>query len=157
MCLLQLYPPQYCDVLHCSARHLGTWYKVSQSASQNGTCSIWSDTVLWPHGAYVRHTKELFKGDGIVIAAEPGNITHHRFYVLFKNPALLWQGVLGLQLIIIVFQTTQLAWSQEWYQIISLALLTVSNYYCLFKLVRDYRVQNNLYKAEDLFQNRISD
>lgn len=37
--------------------------------------------TLWHQGALVKHSKELFRAEGAINAAEPGNSTHSRFYV----------------------------------------------------------------------------
>ena len=53
-------------------------------------------------------------------------------------------SVLGVLLMIqsglVLAQHLSLAWSSQWYQLISEAILLFSNYYALFKIVRDYIV-----------------
>lgn len=41
----------------------------------------WSESTIWNQGALVKHSKELFKAEGISNAAEPGHSAHSRFYV----------------------------------------------------------------------------
>ena len=41
---------------------------------------------------------------------------------------------------LVLAQHLSLAWSNQWYQLISEAILLFSNYYALFKIVRDYIV-----------------
>ena len=43
--------------------------------------SRWDESTLWSPGALVRHSKDLYKAEGIATAAEPGNAMHGRFYV----------------------------------------------------------------------------
>ena len=40
--------------------------------------SQWSAASLWPSNAIVRHGKDLFRAEGVVNAAEPGNTSHTR-------------------------------------------------------------------------------
>lgn len=41
----------------------------------------WDESTLWSQGTLVRHSKDLYKAEGIATAAEPGNSVHGRFYV----------------------------------------------------------------------------
>lgn len=41
----------------------------------------WDESTLWSQGALVRHSKDLYKAEGVATAAEPGNSMHCRFYV----------------------------------------------------------------------------
>ena len=41
----------------------------------------WNNTLIWPFGAIVRHGKgDLYKAEGDVNCAEPGNSSQSRFY-----------------------------------------------------------------------------
>ncbi|KAK0088200.1 hypothetical protein PV325_012867 [Microctonus aethiopoides] len=149
----QAYPVRYCDVLHRAALHLGKWNKID-SKNNNIPIQMWSDTILWPHGSCVKYNKELYRSEGLCTAAEPGNSSHYRFYALFSNPTLLLCNLLALQLVLVAVQLLILFRTVEWYQIISMTLLLVTNYYTLFKLTRDYLVCWKVYRAEQIVQER---
>nr|CAD7195490.1 unnamed protein product [Timema douglasi] len=140
--LLKQSERRYCDVLHRAALHLGRW-------------ASWADSTLWHQGALVKHCKEMYRAEGISIAAEPGNQTHSRFYAVFSNPSCLVFMLLFLQLAMVLMQLVILVGSSEWYQIISVSLLLFANYYTLFKLFRDYLVCWKVYKAEQMIQEKI--
>lgn len=73
-------PMRYCDVLHRSALHLGSWQRV-EPRSHLPVAYNWASDTLWPHAALVRHSRELYKAQGVYNAAEPGNSMHARFHV----------------------------------------------------------------------------
>lgn len=149
----QAYPVRYCDVLHRAALHLGRWIKVEVRNSHIPT-QIWNDTILWPHGSLVKHNKELYRSEGLCTAAEPGNSSHYRFHALFGNPTMLICSLLGLQLLLVIVQLIILLRTIEWYQVLSMTLLLVTNYYTLFKLARDYLVCSKVYRAEQIVQEK---
>lgn len=76
------------------------------------------------------------------------------FQALFSNPTLLLCNLLALQLVLVAVQLLILFRTVEWYQIISMTLLLVTNYYTLFKLTRDYLVCWKVYRAEQIVQER---
>merc|ERR1712080_33226 len=89
----------------------------------------WSAASLWPSSAIVRHGRDLYKADGIINAAEPGNTTHIRFYYLFGDPSLLVCGLLVLQVSLVCIQLIILATSVYWHHLLSQGILLFSNYY----------------------------
>ncbi|XP_066594836.1 transmembrane protein 39A [Prorops nasuta] len=149
----QAYPVRYCDVLHKAALHLGRWCKIENRGNQM-LAQNWSDTVLWPHGSIVRYNKEIYRSEGLCTAAEPGNPNHYRFHALFHNPTILLFSLLGLQLLVVGAQLFILSRTTEWYQILSMTLLLILNYYTLFKIARDYLVCWKIYRAEQIIQEK---
>ncbi|CAG2057656.1 unnamed protein product, partial [Timema podura] len=125
------------------------------NSSYSSFTQIWADSTLWHQGALVKHCKEMYRAEGISIAAEPGNQTHSRFYAVFSNPSCLVFMLLFLQLAMVLMQLVILVGSSEWYQIISVSLLLFANYYTLFKLFRDYLICWKVYKAEQMIQEKI--
>lgn len=73
---------------------------------------------------------------------------------LFNNPTILLCSLLGLQLLLIGFQLLILLQITEWYQILSMTLLIIMNYYTLFKVTRDYLVCWKVYRAEQIIQEK---
>lgn len=154
MYIVHCYPMKYCDILHRAALHLGRWARIEGRTSHIPT-HLWAESTLWHQGALVKHCKELYKAEGISNAAEPGNQTHARFYAVFNNPSMLQCSLLGLQVFLVFIQILILVRCSEWYHVISLALLLFGNYYTLFKLSRDYLVCWQVYKAEQMIQEKI--
>lgn len=75
-----LYSPQFYDILHKSALHLGKWQKL-ETRNTLVPCGLWSDQLLYAQGVVVKHVREYFKAEGIANCAEPGNQSHLRYYV----------------------------------------------------------------------------
>lgn len=147
-------------MLSRTATKLGQWSKIEGRIS-HAFYNQWSTATVWPNNSFVRHGKELYKSEGIHNCAEPGNSTQSRFYVrssyeftfffisflnffsfqsLFSDPVSVLGLLLMIQSGLVLAQHLSLAWSNQWYQLISEAILLFSNYYALFKIVRDYIV-----------------
>lgn len=82
MCTMCCFPANYCDVMHMASLHLGKWIRI-ESRSYAPPAIVWSKLVVWPPGAFVKHSGELYKACGIVTTAIPANGIHRRFYVSF--------------------------------------------------------------------------
>ncbi|XP_076619333.1 transmembrane protein 39A isoform X1 [Colletes latitarsis] len=149
----QAYPVRYCDVLHRAALHLGRWVKI-ENRNNHTYAQTWNDSVLWPHGSIVRHNKEIYRSEGLCTVAEPGNSNHYRFYALFSNPTMLLCSLLGLQLLLVGVQLFILLRTTDWYQVLSITLLLLINYYTLFKIIRDYLICSKVYHAEQIIQEK---
>ncbi|XP_078043038.1 transmembrane protein 39A isoform X3 [Augochlora pura] len=144
---------RYCDVLHRAALHLGRWVKI-ENRNNHTYAQVWNDSVLWPHGSVVRHNKETYRSEGVCTVAEPGNSNHYRFYALFNNPTMLLFSLLGLQLLLVGTQLFILLRTTDWYQVLSITLLILINYYPLFKITRDYLICWKVYHAEQIIQEK---
>ncbi|KAG8040370.1 hypothetical protein G9C98_000941 [Cotesia typhae] len=149
----QAYPVRYCDVLHRAALHLGKWSKID-SRNVHLVAQLWNENTLWPHGSIVKHNREFYRSKGLCTTAEPGNSSHCRFYTLFNNPTMLLCSLLGLQLLLVSVQILILLRAVEWYQILSMTLLLITNYYTLFKLARDFLVCWKVYRTEQIIQEK---
>lgn len=145
----QSYPVRYCDVLHRAALHLGRWVKI-ESRNNHIYAQPWNDMVLWPHGSIVRYNGNIYRSEGVSTAAEPGNLNHYRFHTLFNDPTTLLCSLLGLQFFLVTVQLIILLRVTEWYQVFSMTLLLIINYYTLFKVTRDYLICWKIYSAEQI-------
>ncbi|XP_037079907.1 transmembrane protein 39A-like isoform X2 [Pollicipes pollicipes] len=143
------FPPRYCDILHRSALHLGTWSRVDDRRAHI-SFNPWSRDQLWSKGVLTKHCREFYRCDAMSAAAEPGNSHHERFYMLFYNPSLPQCVALGLQVCAALTETVLLIRAAEWYQLISGSVLLFISFYPLFKLFRDYLVLCKIYSAERL-------
>ena len=149
----QAYPVRYCDVLHRAALHLGRWVKI-ENRNNHTYAQAWNDSVLWPHGSIVRHNKEVYRSEGLCTVAEPGNSNHYKFHALFSNPTMLLCSLMGLQVFLVGGQLFVLLRTTDWYQVLSITLLLVINYYTVFKTTRDYLICWKVYHAEQIIQER---
>jgi hypothetical protein len=76
--------------------------------------------------------------------------------VVFNNPGLLYGLFLGLQGCLVLAQLgLLLQLGNEWWRGISLALMLFTNYYILFKIIRETSVCWRLFKNEKLLQNKL--
>lgn len=149
--VVHCFPPRYCDILHRSALHLGRWRHL-ETRNVHVPYNIWSDSTLWHQGALVKHAKGLFKAEGLTNAAEPGNVTHSRFFGVFNDPMGAISGLLGLQMVLITMQLLVLIRSVEWNYMVSTALMLLLNCPTLFKILREYLVLGKIYHTEQMLQ-----
>ena len=147
-----LYSPQFYDVLHKSALHLGKWVKL-ETRNTLVPCTIYSDNLLYAQGVVVKSGREYFKAEGIANCAEPGNQSHLRYYIVFSHPVGGFGTLLGLLMLLILSQLTLLVRSYEWYKLISMSLLIVVNTLTIFRLVKSYYVLKEVYKVEQQLQD----
>jgi len=152
--LVQMFPAGYHNLLHRTSLNLGIWTRVNGRLSAN-FYSNWSAVNMWPSGSMVRHGKDIYKSEGSMNAAEPGNTQHVRYYYLFADPSVGTAVVLSLQGILVIFQIYILLRSHVWYHLISQAILLFIHFYTLFKLMRDYFVLAKVYQAELVLQSKI--
>lgn len=137
-------PIRYCDILHRSAIHLGSWNKLSPRAT-HPPCQNWSKTQTFPFGSYVKYFGDVFRSTSECTTAIPADTGHHRFFFLFKNPSMLYFIICSVQLSTVIIQLILIIYSKEYITVISIGLLLITNYYTLFKLVRDYLIVKSIY------------
>ncbi|XP_022082090.1 transmembrane protein 39A-like [Acanthaster planci] len=141
-------PAYYCDTLHRCSLHLGKWQKVDHGYS-NTPQHLWSDATVWPQGVLVRYNKGLYKAMGQQNVALPSDGSYARFYFMFHEPLRVLNGLLCLQVGVILFQLYLLAMHTHWNHVISLSLLLFCNYYVLFKLLRDRIILGRAYHVKE--------
>ncbi|KAG8186274.1 hypothetical protein JTE90_004618 [Oedothorax gibbosus] len=149
------FPPKYCDVLHRAALHLGRWQRV-EIKNVHIPYSMWTETSMWNQGALVKHSKELFKAEGISNAAEPGHSGHSKFYSLFKNPSIATRLVWIVQLLLIATEMFILMQSHTWNDLISLQLLIMINCKTLYGMTKVYFVVKKIYHEESILISKFT-
>ncbi|XP_033635131.1 transmembrane protein 39A-like [Asterias rubens] len=141
-------PAYYCDTLHRCSLHLGKWQKVDHGYG-NTPQHLWSDSTVWPQGVLVRYNKGLYKAMGQQNVALPSEGSYGRFYFMFHQPLRVLNGLLSLQVVVILFQLYLLAMHSHWNHVISLSLLLFCNYYVLFRLLRDRFILGQAYHVKE--------
>ncbi|CAL4191520.1 unnamed protein product, partial [Meganyctiphanes norvegica] len=152
--LLYCYPAKYCDVLHQSALHLGGWARV-EGRSSHAPYNSWNAAILWPQGALVKHTRELYRAEGITNAAEPGNTTHSRLYALFSDPSRPLLVCVWVCVCCVLLHLVLLASLHQWHQLLATALVLGAAYAALYHLFRDYLIVRKVYQNEQQIQDRV--
>ncbi|KAG4075597.1 hypothetical protein HA402_003422 [Bradysia odoriphaga] len=154
MCTMFCFPANYCDVLHRAALHLGGWVRIE---NRTHTPALnWSKLVVWPNGSFVKYSGDYYRSNGLVTTAVPCNSFHNRFYIFFQNPAHLYAILTSIQVILIFVQMVLLFCTTEWHNTLSLGFLLLSNYYTLFKMIRDFLITHKIYVAESAINKKIN-
>ncbi|KAJ6224827.1 hypothetical protein RDWZM_003372 [Blomia tropicalis] len=151
-----LYSPQFYDILHQSSLHLGKWHKL-ETRNTLVPCCQWTDTSIYGPGIVVRHAKEYYKSEANMTCAEPGNQSHYRFYIVFSDPSCGFVTLLVTVFIVISFQFVMLCRSYEWYKLISMSLMILTNSLAVFRLIRSFCILKEIYKPEKLYSDPKSE
>ncbi|XP_054714412.1 transmembrane protein 39A-like [Uloborus diversus] len=149
------FPSRYCDVLHKAALHLGRWQKV-EIKNVHVPYSTWSESSMFNQGALVKHSKELFKAEGISNAAEPGHAAQSRFYAVFKNPSVVFRCLWITQILLIISQMIVLLQSRTWNDLISIQLLLLMSCKTLYGMTKVYFVIRKIYYEEKMLISRAN-
>lgn len=151
-----LYSPQFYDILHQSSLHLGKWQKL-ETRNTLVPSFQWADTSIYGPGIVVRHSKEYYKSEANMTCSEPGNQSHYRFYIVFSDPSCGFITLLTTVFIVIFFQFVLLCRSYEWYKLISMSLMILTNSLAVFRLIRSYCILKKIYKNEKLYTDPKSE
>lgn len=153
----QLFPIAYTHLMHkSSVCALGFWSKIDGRVSHN-FYHQWSPSLFWSKGVIVRHGKDLYRAEGIVNAAEPGNNSHNRFSWLFSDVSFPALVLLVIQTGLVVAQHVSLSLSVFWYMLISEAILLFANYYACFKSFRNFYVLSKVQCCEESFLKGVEE
>ena len=79
----------------------------------------------------------------------------NKFQVIFKNPALIYLVLFGIQIALVAIQLLILCLSREWHNLISIAFLLLANYFTLFKITRDYLIAKRIYAGENAINEKF--
>lgn len=157
MCVLYCFPAKYSDILHRACLHLGQWTKIDSETEIHSVNILWSKTIFWPNGSLTKYADKIYESRGHITSAAPNNTSHYRFYLIFKNPSVLYLILSSIQLIIIIAQLIILFfYGLEWHNSISLTFLIFVNYTILFNLLRDYLVTDKIYTAESSIYSKMN-
>ncbi|KAH8402238.1 hypothetical protein KR009_010623 [Drosophila setifemur] len=154
LCAVFLYPAKYSDTLHRATLHLGCWQRIDKEHPP--TNGIWSKYSSYRHGTVVKHNGGLYRSQGVVTVATPGNVSHARFYKLFHNPTIIYSTLATLQAAVLLLEIGSLsAESVEWHFVLSITFVAFTSMGAFFKLVRDYLITKDLYKPRHDLTNPV--
>lgn len=148
LCAIQCFPPKYCDVLHRAALHLGQW-EPQPSQSSSAHIPHWTPTVKCLAGTLIKHEGVVYKASGPITTACPGNLSHFRFYGIFKKPTVIYGALTAIQLLTMGTQFLWLYHATAWHSVISLSYLIFANFVSMYVLLRNLRVVHYIYSLEE--------
>lgn len=157
MVFIQVCPISYLYVLNQATMHLGKWTKIECRASLHIPSHVWNENTLWPQGVLVKYNKEYYRGEGICNASEPGNVTHKKFWFVFKNCNFILNVLLVGQLGTFIIQMVCFAKCREWHKFLCIVIITFANYYLIFYLTRIYFAFGKCKKAPHLVHENSVD
>lgn len=150
LCAVQCFPMTYCDVLHRSAQHLGAWTRVECKSN----AVPWTESSICNRGTVVCHNEDWYRADAPITTAVPGDISHARFYAIFKRPTLFYVMLLSIQLALMAALFLSIYYTTVWHTVIALGFLIFTNFYTLFSVLRNVIVTQSIYSFEPYMSSR---
>lgn len=147
LCAVQCFPPNYCDILHRAALHLGQWERQPPTTAAVSV-PTWTTALKCLPGSLVRHEGQVYRAKGPVTTAIPGNCSHHRFFAIFRNPTTIYGTLTAVQLLLMGTLFLRLYHTTAWYTVISLSYLIFTNFVTMFCLLRNLLVVHATYSTE---------
>lgn len=119
MCVSYWMDVKYSDTLHRSAIHLGQWSRLAPRTGHPPT-QPWSESYVFTKGSYVKYSGEVFKSVSSCTSAIPASSSHQRFYVLFKNPSILYLIIASVQVLVVLSQLILISYTTQYQYVISI-------------------------------------
>ena len=131
-------PLELLTVFHRNGKHLGAWQCVS--ATHTPTIPLWDEKhpLAYESNSLVKYKRHTYRSSASrSTVAEPGNISHSRFALLFSRPLFFPVLLFSLQFFLLLIQLVYLAVDQRWFVHLSQMILFLFNTYSLRHTVRD--------------------
>jgi hypothetical protein len=131
-------PLELLTVFHRNGKHLGSWQ--CTSASHTPLTPVWDEKNPLPYesNSVVKYKRQTYRSSASCsTVAEPGNVCHTRFALLFNRPLSFPLILCSLQLCLLLVQIVYLVVDQRWFVHFSQMLLFLLNTHSLRHTVRD--------------------
>jgi hypothetical protein len=131
-------PLELLTVFHRNGKHLGSWQCVS--ATHTPTIVAWDEKhpLAYESNSLVKHKRHTYRSSvSRSTVAEPGNLSHSRFALLFSRPFFFPLLVCSVQFCLLLIQLVYLAVDQRWFVHFSQMILFLFNTHSLRHTVRD--------------------
>jgi hypothetical protein len=143
-------PLELLTVFHRNGQHLGSW----QCLTNNNNLPIipsWDEKhpIAYEPNSTVKHKRHIYRSSSSSsTVAEPGNMYHTRFAILFSRPFVFPFILCSLQVILLIFQIIFLLIDQRWFSVLSQMTLFVFNTYTIRHTTRDMYLLYLVYYCE---------
>jgi hypothetical protein len=132
-------PIELLTVFHRNGKHLGSW----QCLTNHNNIPIipsWDDKnqISYEVNSIVKYKRHIYRSSNCCsTVAEPGNMCHTRFAVLFSRPFVFPLILCSLQIILLLLQLIFLLIDQRWFVVLSQMILFIFNTYTIHHTIRD--------------------
>lgn len=132
-------PLELLTVFHRNGKHLGSWQCLAKS---NNAVMIpsWDEKSesSYPANSVIKHKQHIYRSTNLSsTVAEPGNIYHTRFSILFSRPLFFPLILCSLQFILLTIQIILVFIDRRWFVLLSQMILFIFNTYTLHHTIRD--------------------
>ncbi|CAF1373814.1 unnamed protein product [Rotaria magnacalcarata] len=132
-------PLELLTVFHRNGKHLGSWHCLM---TNNNTVMIqpWDEKnqIAYQPNSIVKHKQHIYRSsNSCASVAEPGNVYHTRFSVLFSRPYFFPLVLCSLQIILLIIQIFFVFIDQRWFVLLTQMMLFIFNTYTIYHTIRD--------------------
>ena len=131
-------PLELLTVFHRNGKHLGSWQCVS--VSHTPITPVWDEKspLAYESNSVVKYKRQTYRSSpSSSTVAEPGNVCHTRFALLFSGPLFFPLVLCSFQLGLLLLQLVYLVVDQRWFVHFSQMLLFLFNTHSLRHTIRD--------------------
>ena len=133
-------PLELLTVFHRNGKHLGSWQCLTNNNNNSSMISSWDEKnqTAYEPNSIVKYKRHIYRSsNSCPTVAEPGNMYHTRFAILFNGPLVFPLILCSLQVILLIFQLIFLLIDQRWFVVLSQMTLFVFNTYTIRHTTRD--------------------
>jgi len=143
--LIMIYTSHYLPldlltVFHRNGKHLGTWQCLPNNNNSLPIISSWDEKSSIPYevNSIVKYKRHIYRSSNCSsTVAEPGNIRHTRFAILFSRPLIFPLILCSLQILLLIIQILCLLFDQRWFVLLSQMIIFIFNTYTIRHTTRD--------------------
>ncbi|CAF0787618.1 unnamed protein product [Adineta ricciae] len=132
-------PLELLTVLHRNGKHLGLW-QCLPTHNHPSMIPLWDEKnpTAYEANSIVKHKRQIYRSsNSSSTVAEPGNMYHARFAILFGRPMIFPLILCSLQIILSIIQFTFIFLDPRWFVVVSQMILFIMNTYTIRHTIRD--------------------
>jgi hypothetical protein len=133
-------PLDLLTVFHRNGKHLGTWQCLPNNNNSLPIIPSWDEKSSTPYevNSIVKYKRHIYRSSNCSSTiAEPGNMRHTRFAILFSRPLIFPLILCSLQILLLIIQILCLLFDQRWFVLLSQMILFIFNTYTIRHTTRD--------------------
>lgn len=135
---VRYFPLELLTVFHRNGQHLGNWTCLENYNSTHPTNWDEKSPQSYEPNSIVRHKRQFYRSSAkFWSVAEPGNVCHSRFAVLFSRPFMFSSVLCCIQIILLFTQVLQLLFDRRWFVHFTQMIVFLFNTYSLRSTIRD--------------------
>ncbi|CAF0772985.1 unnamed protein product [Adineta steineri] len=132
-------PLELLTVFHRNGKHLGSWQCLT-NYNHSATIPLWDEKnqIGYEPNSIVKYKRQIYRSSQCSsTVAEPANMYHTRFAILFSRPFIFPLILCSIQIILVILQILFLLLDQRWFIVVPQMILFIFNTYTIGHTTRD--------------------